>query len=122
MAEEPDGNLRFLGRRDNQIKSRGYRIELGEIETALNAHAGVIESAVVAVPDPMVTNRIVAFAVAGPEIDGSALAAHCAERLPIYMVPERFELVDQLPRTSTDKIDRQVLKARAEAEQGAPQG
>ena len=113
VVETTDGNYRFLGRRDNQIKSRGYRIELGDIETALHTHAAVGECAAVAVPDPMVTNRIQAWVVATSEVTSRDLTAHCAERLPSYMVPERFCFLDALPRTSTDKIDRRELTDRA---------
>jgi len=113
VVEQADGNYRFLGRRDNQIKSRGYRIELGDIETALHTHALVAECAAVAVPDPMVTNRIQAWVVATADVTSTELTAHCAARLPSYMVPERFCFLDVLPRTSTDKIDRRELTKRA---------
>jgi amino acid adenylation domain-containing protein len=109
VREDEVGNYRFRGRRDAQIKSRGYRIELGEIETALNAHPGVVESAVTAVPDELVTNRIKAFAVVRGLIGKAELVRWCADRIPRYMIPEVFEFVDELPRTSTGKIDRQAL-------------
>ncbi len=108
VQELDDGNYKFIGRRDSQIKSRGYRIELGEIEAALDAHPDVVESAVVAVPDELVSNRIKAYVV-GSGVDGAVLAAFCAERMPRYMVPESFECRDTLPRTSTGKVDRQAL-------------
>jgi len=109
VAQEADGNFRFLGRRDNQIKSRGYRIELGEIETVLNGYVGVVECAVVAIPDDLVTNRIHAHVVVSSGTSTAELAALCSERLPAYMVPEHFEVVERLPRTSTGKIDRHAL-------------
>jgi amino acid adenylation domain-containing protein len=109
VAEGPDG-YRFLGRRDHQIKSRGYRIELGEIETAINAHPAVIECAVTAVPDEVISNRIVAHVVASPDLDDDKLAAWCATLIPKYMVPESFVFADLLPKTSTGKIDRQALQ------------
>ncbi|MGH2740446.1 MAG: amino acid adenylation domain-containing protein [Actinomycetota bacterium] len=107
---ERDGNYSFLGRRDAQIKSRGYRIELGEIESVLNAHPAVLESAVVAVPDELLTNRIKAFVVAGQKVPAGDLARFCVERIPRYMVPEEFEFLSRLPKTSTGKIDRQALR------------
>jgi amino acid adenylation domain-containing protein len=113
VVELPDGNLRFLGRRDAQIKSRGYRIELGDIESVLNAHPEVVESAVVAVPDDLVTNRIRGHVVVRGTFDSQALAGFCADRLPGYMVPESFEHHDGLPRTTTGKIDRQALQDAA---------
>jgi acyl-coenzyme A synthetase/AMP-(fatty) acid ligase len=109
VVEDADGNYRFLGRRDAQVKTRGYRVELGEIETALNSHPGVRECAAVAVPDPLVTNRLHAFVVVDPGVGIDELTRRCADRLPPYMIPERITVLDQLPRTSTDKIDRRAL-------------
>lgn len=111
VVEEADGNYRLLGRRDSQIKSRGYRIELGDVEAALYAHPDVLECAVVAVPDEMVTNRLHAFVVVrGDGLNASDLAAFCAERIPRYMIPERFDFRDRLPKTSTGKVDRRSLE------------
>jgi amino acid adenylation domain-containing protein len=106
-----DGNYYFKGRRDSQIKSRGYRIELGEIESALLSHPGVREAAVLAVPDEIIGNRI--RAVVAPHIAGSLgvleLQQYCASRVPKYMIPELVDLFDELPKTSTGKIDRVKL-------------
>jgi L-proline---[L-prolyl-carrier protein] ligase len=104
-----DGSFLFLGRRDTQIKSRGYRIELGEIETALHAHPSVVECAVIAVPDDLVTNRIKAAVVTSDSVTDTELARFCAEKLPAYKVPETFQVFDALPRTSTGKTDRATL-------------
>jgi amino acid adenylation domain-containing protein len=109
------GAYRFLGRRDEQIKSRGYRIELGDIETAIYAHPAVSECAVVAVPDEIVTNRVLAYVSLSGPLDAGSLTQFCAERLPHYMVPERFEFADELPRTSTGKVDRRSLAGQAAA-------
>jgi amino acid adenylation domain-containing protein len=114
VALAPDGNLRFLGRRDRMVKSRGYRIELDEIETTLYAHPEVKEAAVVAVPDEQIGARLRAFVACGgtgPERTGS-IRDHCLQRLPRYMVPESIELLDVLPKTSTGKIDRTQLARR----------
>jgi amino acid adenylation domain-containing protein len=105
----PDGMYRYVGRRDAQIKSRGYRIELGEIEAAILAHPGVVECAVVAIPDDEVTNRIRAHVVAGEALTEADLSRHCRARLPKYMIPEVFDFSDELPKTSTGKVDRQAL-------------
>ncbi|MDX1621039.1 MAG: amino acid adenylation domain-containing protein [Nitriliruptorales bacterium] len=114
VRERTDGNYDFLGRRDAQIKSRGYRIELGEIENALHAHPDVAESVVVAVPDELVTNRILAFVVRrGQEVDEKELVAFCRERIPRYMIPERFEFREALDKTSTGKVARQTLRTEA---------
>jgi amino acid adenylation domain-containing protein len=120
VRELPDGNLRFLGRRDSQIKSRGYRIELGDIESVLHAHPAVVECAVVAVPDDLVTNRLRCHLVLQGGVGRSDLAAFCADRLPGYMVPEAFEVHQKLPRTTTGKIDRQLLRGSTTSRSRAP--
>ncbi len=107
-----DGDYRFVGRRDNQVKTRGYRVELGDVEAAITANPDVVDCAVVAVPDEAVSNRLVAYVVsAAPD----ALATDLAGRVPKYMVPERFEVVPGLPKTSTGKIDRARLTIEATA-------
>ncbi len=116
VVEDPAGDFLFLGRRDSQVKSRGYRIELGEIERALEAHEAVVECAVVAIPDDLVTNRIKAFVAVREPVEGSELARFCAQRVPRYMVPESFALQDALPKTSTGKIDRRRLAGAAQPE------
>jgi acyl-coenzyme A synthetase/AMP-(fatty) acid ligase len=115
VQELADGAYRFVGRRDAQIKSRGYRIELGDVETAINAHPTVVECAVVAVPDDVVTNRLHAYVTSRGELAKAALIAFCGERIPQYMIPESFEFRTELPRTTTGKIDRQTLSAEAQA-------
>ncbi|HXE57640.1 MAG TPA: amino acid adenylation domain-containing protein [Gemmatimonadales bacterium] len=113
VVEGPDGIHQFHGRRDRMVKRRGYRIELGEIEAGLAAHPELREVAVVAVPDPDAGVRIRAFLSPRSERKPSLieLKAFCTERLPRYMVPDGFVYLDALPRTSTDKIDYQTLKA-----------
>ncbi len=113
VQEDEDGNYQFLGRRDHQIKSRGYRIELGEIESALYAHPQVVECAVIAVPDELISNRIHAHVVVRSPLKQADLVRFCASRIPKYMIPEAFEFGDALPKTSTGKIDRQALRALA---------
>ncbi len=112
-----DGNFYFQGRRDSMIKSRGYRIELGEIESALLSHPGVKEAAVLAIPDEVVGNRI--RAVVSLNVPDSLkpldLQQHCSAKVPKYMLPELIELCEELPKTSTGKIDRDRLKEAAAA-------
>jgi acyl-coenzyme A synthetase/AMP-(fatty) acid ligase len=93
------------------VKSRGYRIELGEIEAALYTHRQVKEAAVITVPDDLIGNRIKAFVVPlpGDNLSRQDLEAHCSQVLPRYMLPESFEFRDELPKTSTGKIDRLLL-------------
>jgi amino acid adenylation domain-containing protein len=108
-----DGNFRFLGRRDSQVKSHGYRIELGDVEAALYAHEAVIECAAVPIPDDLMTNRIKAYVATRQTVSKANLISFCADRIPRYMIPELFEFRDVLPKTSTGKVDRQALAADA---------
>ncbi len=107
----PSGDYQYIGRRDKMVKSRGYRIELGEIETALYAHPSVKEAAVVAVPDERIGARLMAYVVPGNStLTSSELMKFCSERVLKYMVPERIEMCEQLPKTSTGKIDKTTLE------------
>ena len=109
VQEDEDGNFKFLGRRDAQVKSRGYRIELGDIEAALYAHPDIVECAVVAIPDELMTNRLRAYVVTRGDSDAATLTRHLAERLPGYMIPDSFAFMDTLPKTSTGKVERRAL-------------
>jgi L-proline---[L-prolyl-carrier protein] ligase len=111
-----DGLLQFLGRRDGLVKTRGFRVDLGDIEATLSACPGVAEVAVIAVPDPQYTTRLLGFVVPAPQarIDEPVLVAWCRHRLPLYMVPERISVRERLPRTSTGKIARKILVSNAE--------
>ncbi|MGC3997126.1 MAG: amino acid adenylation domain-containing protein [Anaeromyxobacter sp.] len=112
----PDGAYTFCGRRDHMVKVRGYRVELGEIEAVLAGHPAVREAVAVPLPDPASGNRIVVSVVAraGAALDAPGLRAHLAARLPNYMVPAGFEVLEELPRTSTGKADRARLRAQWE--------
>ncbi len=114
-----DGNYYFGGRTDDMIKSRGYRIELGEIDLALLSCSGVESAAAIAIPDDEVGNRILAFATIAKHshLDGKAILAHCRGRVPKYMIPEVLYLEADLPRTSTNKIDRKALRVLAQERQ-----
>ncbi len=110
---DEEGNYHLIGRIDHMIKSRGYRIELGEIEAALYSHPDVKEAVAIAVPDEFISNRIKAFVVlVSPEaVTSLELDKFLAERIPHYMIPETTEFCEQLPKTSTGKIDRRQLGA-----------
>jgi amino acid adenylation domain-containing protein len=112
VVELPDGNYKFLGRRDRMIKKRGYRIELGEIEVALYRHAAIKEAAVLAfADDDGVPIKAFTSTRDGSKLSIIELKKFCSENLPLYMVPDLFCSLDSLPKTSTDKIDYQKLKS-----------
>jgi amino acid adenylation domain-containing protein len=106
-----DGTLDFLGRSDDQVKLRGFRIELGEIEAALRAAPGVQEAVALVREDRPSDKRLVAYVVRGvePRPEADALCLHLERRLPKYMVPTAFVLLDALPLTPNGKIDRRAL-------------
>jgi len=113
----PDGAVEFLERIDNQVKLRGFRIELGEIEAALKAHAAVY-NAVVLMKEAAGTQRLEAFVVSSEQekVTGNELRAWLRERLPEYMVPTVFFLLEALPVMPSGKIDRKALLALEKAD------
>ena len=111
-----DGVLEYWGRADQQVKIRGFRIELGEIEAALKVEAGVAQAAVIAAGRSCWRQTAGGVcgsgrAAGGDELDTSALRRKVKERLPEYMVPSAFVVIDQLPLTANGKLDRKALPA-----------
>jgi len=108
----PDGDLRYVGRVDHQVKVRGYRIELGEIEAALVELPGV-RSCVAIADDSAGDARLVAFVepAGGSPPDPRGLRRSLGARLPGYMVPSVIVIVPALPMTPGGKVDRQALAA-----------
>jgi amino acid adenylation domain-containing protein len=113
----PDGNIEFLGRIDQQVKIRGFRIEMGEIEASLVRHPVVRQAAVVAhTPDDQTDSapkRLVAYV---EPVDGQVASAgefrrFLLDKLPEYMMPTAFILLNALPVTPNGKVDRQKLPA-----------
>ncbi|MDS1347099.1 non-ribosomal peptide synthase/polyketide synthase [Planktothrix agardhii] len=107
----PDGNIEYLGRIDNQVKIRGFRIELGEIEALLNQNEDVQSACVIAREDNPGDKRLVAYLVPQPEIilTIDEIRQFLKAKLPDYMVPNAFVILEALPLTPNGKIDRRAL-------------
>ena len=114
-----NGNVEFLGRFDNQIKIRGFRIELGEIEAVLNQHPGLREAVVTSREDVSGDKRLVAYIVPNREPAPAIreLRSFLKEKLPDYMVPSGYVLLDSLPLTLNGKVDRRALPDPGKIEQ-----
>ncbi len=104
----PDGNIEFIGRKDEQVKVRGYRIELGEIEATLKRHAHVRDAVVVAQRNG--ETRLIAYVV-GADRGATQLREFLAESLSEQMIPSAFVFVDAIPVTPNGKVDRRALPA-----------
>jgi amino acid adenylation domain-containing protein/non-ribosomal peptide synthase protein (TIGR01720 family) len=102
----PNGEIEFLGRKDNQVKIRGYRIELEEVVSALLLHPGVKQATALVQRDP---DQIIAYVVTERDGSETRLRAHLAARLPHYMVPNGFIQLDQIPLTQNGKVDTKKL-------------
>ena len=103
-----DGNLEFHGRVDHQVKVRGFRIELGEIETALNHHPAISEAVVIACEDQQGAQRLVAYVTGDGkrELSARELRAFLKQRLPAFMVPSTFMMLEALPLLPNGKVNR----------------
>jgi non-ribosomal peptide synthetase-like protein len=108
---EPGGPAHCLGRTDSQVKIRGFRVELDEITSALTAQPGVTAAAAVVRPLGEM-DQVIGFVVpaADHKVEPAQLRQALAARLPPYMVPAHFELVDELPRLTSGKIDLKTLR------------
>lgn len=113
-----DGNIEFIGRKDHQVKIRGHRVELAEIEMVLLEHTALEQVVVVAQEQEFGDKRLVAYMVCGQQLAPtfSDLRDFLQERLPDYMVPSAFVLLDAFPLTPNGKIDRRALPAPEESQ------
>ncbi len=109
----PDGNIEYVGRIDNQVKIRGFRIELGEIEAVLSQNEALQSSCVIVREDNPGEKQLVAYIVPklGVKLTSGDLRQFLSDKLPGYMVPGAFVLLEFFPLTANGKIDRRALKA-----------
>ncbi len=113
----PDGNIQYIGRIDHQVKIRGFRIELGEIEAAMSQHPALREAVVIACEDKSGEKRLIAYIVPASESQQlqqpmaqiRQLRTFLKEKLPEYMIPSTFVVMEALPLTPNGKIDRRAL-------------
>jgi len=107
----PDGSIEFLGRIDRQLKIRGFRIEPEEIETILEQHPAVRQAIVVARAGDQAEKRLLAYVSARgqPAPAPAELRQHLQRKLPDYMLPAAFVLLDEMPLTANGKVDRDAL-------------
>eukprot|EP01062_Namystynia_karyoxenos_P041584 TRINITY_DN302_c2_g3_i4.p1 TRINITY_DN302_c2_g3~~TRINITY_DN302_c2_g3_i4.p1 ORF type:complete len:3260 (+),score=1120.97 TRINITY_DN302_c2_g3_i4:1220-9781(+) len=109
VARRADGNIKFIGRRDNQVKIRGKRLELGEVEAAVAGLPNVVDTAVLAVK-----GELVAFFTTKEAVDVSELKRALVAELPKHMVPSRYYHLKELPLMPNGKFNRHALKRMAE--------
>jgi fatty-acyl-CoA synthase len=111
---DAQGYLQISDRTKDVIKSGGEWISSVELENALMGHPGVREAAVIAVSDPRWGERPLACVVVeeGATLDGAELASYLADKVAKWWIPDRYELLEEIPKTSVGKFDKKVLRAR----------
>ncbi len=107
----PNGQLEFRGRADHQVKVRGFRIELGDLESTLGSHPDVLQAAAAAFEESPGEKRLAVYASPKPgaQLERGELRSFLKGRLPDYMLPSFFVILDQLPCTAGGKVDRKAL-------------
>jgi acyl-CoA synthetase (AMP-forming)/AMP-acid ligase II len=115
FKRDAEGHLYFVGRKDDMIKSRGEKVAPREVEEVLYAVPGVRDAAVIGVPDALLGSAIHAYVSVfeDAELDERTLKRACAAKLEDYMVPQRIEIRDELPRSTAGKIDKLTLSSEA---------
>ena len=106
------GYLHFVERKTDSIRRRGQNISAFELEEAVNMHPAVLESAAIGVPSELTEEDVMIWVVRRPQlsVSESALVQHCANRVAKFMVPRYVQIVDELPKTPTEKIEKFRLK------------
>ncbi|MBM3847015.1 MAG: AMP-binding protein, partial [Verrucomicrobia bacterium] len=107
---DEEGFFYFVGRKDDIIKSRGEKVAPKEVEAALHALPGVVEAAVVGVPDPVLGQAVRAFVIkSNPDLTEAAILAHCRKNLEDFMVPKGVVFRDSFPRSASGKVRKEEL-------------
>jgi amino acid adenylation domain-containing protein len=107
---QTDGQIEYIGRNDSQVKIRGYRIEIGEIERVVRQHTGTRDTLVMDREDLPGDHRLVAYVIpSDPDYSTSNLRDFLNQKLPDYMVPSAFVVLDSFPITISGKTDRRAL-------------
>ena len=111
---DEEGFLYYVGRRDTMIKSSGFRISPTEVEEVLFQTGKLRQAAVIGIPDTVLGQAIKAFVVPREELNVEAeeLLSYCGEKMPRYMVPKSVELLSELPKTTSGKVDYPALRRR----------
>ena len=105
----PDGNIEYLGREDHQVKIRGLRIELGEIESTIRQYPGITDCVALVKQYSENIILIVAYVICRSDLELEGLKDYLKKHLPEYMIPNRFQKIDEMPRTPSGKVDRKAL-------------
>ncbi|MGB0454921.1 MAG: class I adenylate-forming enzyme family protein [Bacteriovoracaceae bacterium] len=110
--KDQDGHITISGREKSFIKSAGYRVSPYEVEDVLSDHPGILECAVVGIPDRLLGEAIKAYIVLRPgeELSNSEILGSLQEKLPNHKVPTKIQFLDGLPKKSNGKLDREALK------------
>ncbi|MBI1877963.1 MAG: AMP-binding protein, partial [Chloroflexi bacterium] len=108
---DEEGYMYFVGRKDDIIKSRGEKVAPKEVENVLYSLKGVVEAAIIGVPDPILGEAVKAFVVLdGVKLTEAGVLACCRANLEDYMIPRYVEFRDELPKTTSGKIKKTELK------------
>jgi acyl-coenzyme A synthetase/AMP-(fatty) acid ligase len=121
---DADGDLYFIGRTDDIIKTRGEKVSPIEVENVLHRIAGVREAAVIGVPDEALGEAIRAFIVLddGATVTEQQVKRECLSRLESFMVPRDVVFVSELPKTATAKVSKRLLREQGDARPLVPSG
>jgi acyl-coenzyme A synthetase/AMP-(fatty) acid ligase len=114
FKSDEEGFLYFVARKDDIIKSRGEKVSPKEIENILCGLEGILEAAVIGVPDEILGEAVKAFVALEPgsTLTEKSILKHCAESMENFMVPKYIEILPALPKSPNGKIDKKGLKAR----------